>query len=98
MLSSIIYQQIHGKAAEAILGRFLKLFNNNFPTPEQLLQTSIEDLRSVGLSARKTEYIRDLACKMMDGTITPEKFESMPAQEISRQLCSVKGIGQVKEK
>lgn len=96
-MGSIVYQQIHGKAAEAIYGRFLKLFDDVFPTPEQVLAEDIENLRSAGLSARKAEYIRDLASKFLDGTITPEKFTSMSPEEISTQLCSVKGIGQVKK-
>jgi DNA-3-methyladenine glycosylase II len=89
-----VYQQIHGKAAEAILSRFMKLFENVFPTPDQVLEKNIEDLRSAGLSTRKTEYIRDLATKFNDGTITPDKFTSMSPEDISTQLCSVKGIGQ----
>lgn len=93
-MGSIVYQQIHGKAAEAIYGRFLKLFNNVFPPPEDVLKKEIDELRSVGLSARKTEYIRDLAAKFVDGTITPERFTSMSPEDISTQLCAVKGIGQ----
>ncbi|KAI8975786.1 DNA glycosylase [Mycotypha africana] len=95
--TAIIYQQIHGKAAASIESRFIQLFttlSNGFPTPEQVLEKSIEELRSAGLSARKAEYLRDLAAKFKDQTIQPEHFESMSYEEISKQLCSVKGIGQ----
>lgn len=57
LTSAIIYQQIHGKAASAIYARFLKLFDlpnqQLFPTPAQVLDKSIDELRSAGLSARK---------------------------------------------
>lgn len=44
------------------------------------------------------EYIQNLAAHFEDGSITPEKFSEMSDQEISNQLCAVKGIGQVKKK
>ncbi|RCI07223.1 hypothetical protein CU098_014011, partial [Rhizopus stolonifer] len=100
LAKSIVYQQIHGKAAASIYGRFLQLFEPNtdepnwFPTPEQILAKDIDQLRSAGLSARKVEYIRDLATKFKEKHITPEAFDQMSAQEISDQLCAVKGIGQ----
>lgn len=50
---SIIYQQIHGKAAASIYNKFLKLFDDTFPTPSQVLAKTVEELRSAGLSARK---------------------------------------------
>jgi DNA-3-methyladenine glycosylase II len=101
---SIVYQQIHGKAAASIYDRFLKLFieeqdplnTNWFPTPDQVLAKSVEELRSAGLSGRKVEYIQNLASKFKDKSITPEHFNTMTDEEISAQLCAVKGIGQVR--
>ncbi|KAI8372595.1 DNA glycosylase [Choanephora cucurbitarum] len=95
---SIFYQQIHGKAATAIYNRFLQLFGEHepgwFPTPEQFSEKKDDELRSVGLSTRKIEYLRDLASKFKEKQITPEKFDTMSSEEISQQLCAVKGIGQ----
>lgn len=104
LTQSIIYQQIHGKAAASILARFIDLFDTPeeksdkkwFPTPEEVLEKSVEDLRSAGLSGRKAEYIQNLATHFVDKSITPEKFDVMSDEEISTQLCAVKGIGQVK--
>src|SRR5881275_1982005 len=58
---SIVYQQLSGKAAGTIFGRFNALYPNNSPTPEQVLETSDEDLRAVGLSRQKISYLKDLA-------------------------------------
>ncbi|KAF7726255.1 hypothetical protein EC973_008965 [Apophysomyces ossiformis] len=104
---SIIYQQIHGKAALSIYTRFIKLFNSPipvpdlakaefvwFPSPEEVLSKTLDELRSVGLSARKASYIQDLAQKFADKVIVPEQLDSMSDEEISKLLCTVKGIGQ----
>ncbi|KAI9245029.1 DNA glycosylase [Sporodiniella umbellata] len=94
----IVYQQIHGKAAASIYAKLLKLFDretdDTFPTPLEMLAVPKEKLRTAGLSARKTEYILDLADKFNTHYITPERFHTMSDQEISKQLCAVKGIGQ----
>ncbi len=105
LTKSIVFQQIHGKAAASILARFVNLFDTPeqemnekwFPTPEEVLEKSIDDLRSAGLSGRKVDYIRNLASHFVDKSITPEKFDEMSDEEISTQLCAVKGIGQVKK-
>ncbi|OAD00621.1 hypothetical protein MUCCIDRAFT_147240, partial [Mucor lusitanicus CBS 277.49] len=99
LASGIIYQQIHGKAAASIEARFIKLFDSTsdtprYPSPDDVLSKSIEELKSAGLSARKSEYIQCLAQKFKDKTITPENFGNMTDQEIGEQLIQVKGIGQ----
>lgn len=113
-MTSIIYQQIHGKAAASIRNKFLRLFDSPvpfpddtlilpssfpwFPTPELVLSKSIEELRSAGLSQRKTEYICDLSTKFLSKAIVGEELDQMSDEDISKLLCSVKGIGQVKTK
>ncbi|KAI8064695.1 DNA glycosylase [Gongronella butleri] len=108
LTTDIMYQQIHGKAAQSIRDRFLRLFDSPvpfpdsvipssfpwFPTPAMVLTKSIVDLRAAGLSQRKAEYIRDLASKFDDNTITDAKLETLSDEEISKLLCSVRGIGQ----
>src|SRR5947209_4364513 len=66
---SIVYQQLSGKAAGTIFGRFNALYPENSPTPEAVLATSDEDLRSVGLSRQKIGYLRDLAAKVASGEL-----------------------------
>jgi DNA-3-methyladenine glycosylase II len=64
-----------------------------------ILSKSTEELRSAGLSQRKVEYICDLCRKFSDKIIIGEDLDRMSDDDISKLLCSVKGIGQVlKEK
>ena len=62
LLRAIVGQQLSTKAARTIYGRVLDLFDGSTPSPEQLLEADESDLRGAGLSGRKVEYIRDLAC------------------------------------
>lgn len=94
LVRSIVYQQLSGKAAGTILKRFLGLFDGiGHPTPEMVLSMSVSRMRSAGLSGQKTEYIKDLSKKFLDGTIEPKKFKSMKDEEIREHLIAVKGIG-----
>ncbi len=94
LLESIIYQQLHGKAAAAILKRLLTAFGELHPAPEHLLQAPDDLLRSVGLSGSKTKALRDLAAKTLDGTVpTLAQIRRMPDDEIVERLTEVRGIG-----
>src|SRR6201986_3488140 len=94
LLESIIYQQLHGKAAAAILKRLLTLFGEIHPSPEHLLGASDDMLRSVGLSRSKALALRDLAAKTLDGTVPPlTSIRRMPDDEIVDRLTQVRGIG-----
>lgn len=95
LLESIIYQQLHGKAAAAILKRLLTAFGELHPAPEHLLQAPDDMLRACGLSAAKTKALRDLAAKTIDGTVpTLTAIRRMPDEEIIERLTAVRGIGQ----
>ena len=69
LVESIIYQQIHGKAAFAILSRLLHAFGDIHPQPDHILAAPEEMLRACGLSANKLKALRDLAAKTLDGTV-----------------------------
>jgi DNA-3-methyladenine glycosylase II len=90
---AIVYQQLSGKAAATIYGRFETLFPKKIPTPKLLLKKQREQLRAAGLSNQKTDYLYDLARKFDEGFITPEKFPEMSDEEIREHLIAVKGIG-----
>jgi DNA-3-methyladenine glycosylase II len=95
LLEAIIYQQLHGKAAFAILNRLLHAFGDIHPQPENLLQAPDELLRGCGLSANKTKALRDLAAKTLDGTVPSlAKIRRMPDAEIVERLTEVRGVGQ----
>lgn len=92
--SSIVYQQLSGKAAATIHGRFAMLFRNNLPEAGQASKLSFEKLRSVGLSRNKALAIQDLASKSEDGTLRPmRRMSGWSDQQIMENLCLVRGIG-----
>jgi DNA-3-methyladenine glycosylase II len=92
LVSSIIGQQLSVKAAASIQKRFISLFDD-FPTPEQILETDIEQLRNSGLSRPKATYIRDLAQHIVDGSVTFDTLDQLTNQQIIDELTKVKGIG-----
>lgn len=94
LVDSIISQQLSVKAARSIERRFQELFGTEVPSPQQILQKDVEELRSVGLSRPKANYIRDLAGHISDGKINFAKFDSLPNDEIMGELIDVKGIGE----
>ena len=91
---SIVYQQLSGKAAGTIHGRFEGLFGDAPPTPRQVLATKHAQLRSVGLSERKAEYIRDLAAQVERGTLPIETLDDLGDAEVITALTTVRGIGE----
>lgn len=92
---AIVYQQLSGKAAGTIYGRFLDLFpQRRFPRPDQLLKVPAAKLRTAGLSRAKATYLLDLAKRFTDGTVQPRHFRDASDDEIADTLLEVKGIGQ----
>ena len=93
MVGSIISQQLSVKAADTIEKRFVALFGGIFPTPEQIAAKEIDELRSVGLSTQKANYIRDLALHVIDGRVRFNHLDELTNDEIIAELTAVKGIG-----
>lgn len=93
LVDSIISQQLSVKAARTIEGRFKDLFGGEFPSPEQILEKDVEELRAVGLSRPKARYIQDLASKIIDGTVVFDNIDELSNDEIIAELTKVKGIG-----
>ena len=92
LVEAIIYQQLAGGAADAIYGRFVKIYGR-FPRPLKLLATKDSKLRAAGLSGRKIEYLKDLASRVSDGRLKLGRLPEMPDEEVVEQLVQVKGIG-----
>src|SRR5947209_20540503 len=74
---SIVYQQLAGKAAAAIHGRLLALFDGEF-TPEALLAVPEGALRSAGLSGSKAASLLDLAAKVGSGEVRLDDIRRQP--------------------
>lgn len=94
LVDSIIGQQLSVAAARAIETRFKALFDNQFPTAEQILTVDVETLRSVGFSRPKARYVQDLAQRILDGDVTFDTLDDMSNDEIVAELTQVKGIGE----
>ena len=109
LVESIVYQQLHGKAAATIHRRMLESFlpladtsdhreavenGAKHPTPQQILDCPNTQLRAAGLSANKALALRDLAAKTIDGTV-PElaRIRRMSDDAIVEHLTQVRGIG-----
>ncbi|KAJ6475362.1 DNA glycosylase [Mycena vitilis] len=109
LASSILGQQISVMAARSIKHRFIRLYDPSipekhsnysesdatpfFPTPQQVVETDIPTLRSAGLSARKAEYITDLAARFADGRLSTTKLIESNDEELAEMLLEVRGIG-----
>ncbi|MEI7432467.1 MAG: DNA-3-methyladenine glycosylase, partial [Betaproteobacteria bacterium] len=88
---SIVGQQISVKAADSVWARFVAALPAL--TPAGVLAVSTEALRACGLSARKVEYVGDLARHFSDGQIHSARWAQMSDQEIIDELTAVRGIG-----
>jgi DNA-3-methyladenine glycosylase II len=91
---AIVYQQLAGAAASAIHGRLTAALDGAVE-PEGLLALSPEALRAVGLSANKVASLRDLATKVLDGTVilAPRRLARVSDEEVIARLSTVRGIG-----
>ena len=89
----ICYQQLAGRAAAAIYGRFEALFDGP-PTPDLVLALPMDELRSVGLSGSKAASIVDLAEKVDVGLVQLDRMSRLPDEEVVRELTLVRGIGE----
>jgi len=90
---SIVYQQLSGKAAATIFGRFVAAAGGEPLTPRKVLRLSFDEMRSLGLSSQKATYVRDLAEKTASKEIVFDQFEAMTNDQIMASLIQVKGIG-----
>ena len=92
LAESILYQQLAGAAAAAIHRRFVALFDGDL-SPRAVLALSPRKLRGVGLSRSKVASVRDLAAKVVDGTVPLQRIGRLPDEEIITRLSVVRGIG-----
>ena len=92
---AIAYQQLHDKAAESILKRFMALFpGRKFPRPDELLAMNMSSMRQAGFSQPKILALRDLASKTLDGTVpTTRLINKLDDEAIVERLIEVRGIG-----
>ena len=95
LVRSVAFQQLNGNAAETIFNRFLALFPEiKFPTPEQIIRVSNQQLRSAGLSGAKTAAIKDIAAKTISGVVPDRRaITKLSDAEILERLTTIRGVG-----
>jgi DNA-3-methyladenine glycosylase II len=93
LVRSIVYQQLHGKAAQTIFNRLAEAVKVSPMTAEAILKLRPQKMRAVGLSKQKTLYIRELARYTRDGDIQFERLPEMEDAAIIETLTRVKGVG-----
>jgi DNA-3-methyladenine glycosylase II len=95
LVRAIAFQQLHGNAARAILGRFVALHPGvAFPTPELVLSTSPEAMRACGFSANKTASIRAIAEAAATGVVPTRRAAARLSDEaLIERLVTIRGVG-----
>jgi len=93
LVGSIIFQQLAGSAAQAILNRFKQIYGGRIPKPREYLATDVERLRGSGLSPQKISYLKDLSERLENGTLDLKRLENVSDEEAVRELDNVRGIG-----
>ncbi|WP_136477655.1 DNA-3-methyladenine glycosylase [Pseudomonas sp. DG56-2] len=95
LVRAIAYQQLHVKAGDAILGRFLALYpGSDFPSPEQVLATPAEQLRACGFSGSKLVTIQGIAQARQQGVVPDhEQALTMTDEALIERLVSLRGVG-----
>ena len=94
IIRSIVYQQLSGKAAKKIHERFIDIFKlGKYPDPEAVLNISKEQLKSVGLSYMKVNYIKNVATYFIENPQLITTLDQKNDQEIIDIFSSIKGVG-----
>lgn len=93
LVRSIVYQQLSGKAALTIFGRFKEAAKADPLTPASILKMRPQRMRAAGLSQQKLTYIRDLARLSSKGTVDFDGLPGWEDQQIIEHLTQVKGVG-----
>lgn len=88
---SIVGQQSSVKAAQAVWERFAAL--SRTLSPAHVLKLKVDDMRAAGLSARKIDYLVDLALHFDNGKLHVKDWESMDDEAIIAELVAIRGIG-----
>ena len=92
LVRSIVYQQLAGRAAQAIDGRVRSAVGDAL-TSETLTAVPDDVLRTAGLSANKLASLRDLSTKILDGTVDLNRLSRLSDDEVVAALVAVRGIG-----
>ena len=93
LCASIMSQQLSTKVADVIYKRFLDIYGGKEPTPSQILETPIPQLRSIGLSNAKALYVHNVARFEQEHGMDTRKLNRMTDEDIIAYLTKIKGVG-----
>ena len=95
LLRAVAHQQLTGKAASTILGRFFALYGDGRPPqPDELAATPVDALRAAGFSRAKAAALKDIADRTLDGTVPDRRrLARLSDEAIIERLSTVRGIG-----
>lgn len=93
LCASIMSQQLSTRVADVIFQRFLSLYGGAEPTAIQIRDTPYEQLRGVGLSNAKANYVRNVAEYMIAHNATDQMLQQMTNEEVIAFLTPIKGVG-----
>jgi DNA-3-methyladenine glycosylase II len=93
LLRAISAQQLSSKAAQTIFGRFLQLFEAEYPLPEVLKEKTVEELRAVGLSRPKANYMINVAAFFAEHKLVDKDWTDWADEAIIEKLTEIKGVG-----
>lgn len=94
LVKSIVFQQISWKAADNIHGRFLKLMGRENYSAKALFSKKDEDLRSVGFSNQKVNYVKNIAKTFIEKKYKDKDWEEKSNENILKELTEIKGVGE----
>ncbi|MER3470196.1 MAG: DNA-3-methyladenine glycosylase 2 family protein [Chitinophagaceae bacterium] len=93
LCASIMSQQLSTKVAKVIYHRFLDIYHGYEPEPEEIVATPLEQLRGIGLSNAKAQYVLNVAQFAVDHKLDDKKLKKMSNEEIIELLTQIKGVG-----
>jgi DNA-3-methyladenine glycosylase II len=93
LCSSILSQQLSTRVAEVLYSRFLGLYDDKEPSPQQILETPATVFRSIGFSNAKASYVHNVCRFFIDNKITDASLYKMSNDEILNLLTQIKGVG-----
>jgi DNA-3-methyladenine glycosylase II len=93
LIASIISQQLNTKVAKIIFLRFLNLYHGYEPSMQEVIDTPVETLRSIGLSTAKVNYVQNVARFFIEQKITDKQLYTMEPEAVIALLTQIKGVG-----
>ena len=93
LVEAIITQQISDSAGKSISIKFKNLFGKKYPTPSDIVKLSKDEIKSIGLSRMKAEYIFDISQMIVDKKLNFKIFTKMSNDDVISELTKIRGIG-----